>query len=125
MLGCMMPMSSPMMKRILGFCGGCCATAGVLTSPDSDFNIVAPSNMAQDRLCDPPVLHGADGIAGVGSVSLQSSMASFSRFVMKQRLLVGCIGSQDDSWMCRPAPHAAQPAGNVGSSSARTNASRL
>src|SRR5579862_5298941 len=27
MRGCMRPMSSPMMKRMLGFCGGCCALA--------------------------------------------------------------------------------------------------
>jgi hypothetical protein len=51
----------------------------VLASPDSEINIVAPSNMAQDCLCDPFVLHGAVAIAGGGSLSLQSNMASFSR----------------------------------------------
>src|SRR5262245_8178997 len=38
MLGCIQPMSSPMMKRMLGFCCGCCAAAGVfaaITAPDS------------------------------------------------------------------------------------------
>ena len=53
MLGCIQPMSSPMMKRMLGFCAGCCAVAGVLAGPDNenDINVVAPSNAAQDRLC--------------------------------------------------------------------------
>ncbi len=49
MLGCIQPMSSPMMKRMLGFAGAC-AAAGVLAGPDSDINIVAPSSVAQDRL---------------------------------------------------------------------------
>jgi hypothetical protein len=114
-----------MMKRIFGFCDGCCAVAGVLAGPDNDINIVAPSSMAQDALYDPSVLHGAVGIAGLRSVSLQSSMASSSRSIMKQRLLVECTGNQGDLWMYRPAPRDALPAGSVGSSSARTNASRL
>ena len=46
MLGCIQPMSSPMMKRMLGF-AGVCAAAGVLTGPDSDISIVAPSSAAQ------------------------------------------------------------------------------
>ncbi len=54
------PMSSPMMKRILGFCAGC-AVAGVLAGPDSDINIVAPSSEAQDLLWQLDVLNG--GIA--------------------------------------------------------------
>src|SRR5262245_15242050 len=32
MLGCIQPMSSPMMKSMLGFCCGCCAAAGVLAA---------------------------------------------------------------------------------------------
>src|SRR6476619_2108160 len=30
MLGCIQPMSSPMMNKILGFCCGCCADVGTL-----------------------------------------------------------------------------------------------
>src|SRR5689334_23749430 len=30
MLGCIQPISSPMMNKILGFCCGCCADAGTL-----------------------------------------------------------------------------------------------
>src|SRR5436190_1014458 len=30
MLGCIQPMSSPMMNKILGFCCGCCADTGTL-----------------------------------------------------------------------------------------------
>src|ERR1044072_4326087 len=44
-----MPMSSPMMKTMLGFCGFC-ATAGVVAGPDRDINIVALSSEADDRL---------------------------------------------------------------------------
>src|SRR5262245_14728550 len=38
MLGCIQPISSPMMKRMLGFCCGCCAAAGTLAivKPASD-----------------------------------------------------------------------------------------
>src|SRR5262245_23158757 len=32
MLGCIQPMSSPMMKRMLGFCCCCCAAAGTLVA---------------------------------------------------------------------------------------------
>ncbi|MHC2738707.1 hypothetical protein ACVMFA_004481 [Bradyrhizobium liaoningense] len=39
-----------MMKRILGFCAGCCAVAGVLTAPHSGINIDVPNKAAQDRL---------------------------------------------------------------------------
>jgi hypothetical protein len=69
-----------MMKRILGFCGGCCATAGVLAGPDSDINIVALSSEAQDLLCQLDALHG--GIAAEGGLSsnVQFNMASLSLF---------------------------------------------
>src|SRR5882672_7883117 len=87
MLGCIQPMSSPMMKRILGFCAGCCAAAGVLAGPDNDINIVALISDAQDRFFQPAVFRGTVGIAGVVSLSMQSGMASFSRFMMQQRLL--------------------------------------
>src|SRR6476469_2381251 len=48
-----MPMSSPMMKRMFGFC--CCAAAGMLVSPviDNDISVVAPRNVAVTRLCQP------------------------------------------------------------------------
>jgi hypothetical protein len=67
-----------MMKRILGFCDGCCAAAGVLAGPDSDIIIVAPSSVAQDRLCQPAVLRGTVGIEDVVFLSMQQGMASFS-----------------------------------------------
>ena len=70
-------MSSPMMKRMLGFCAGC-AVAGVLAGPDSDINIVAPSSEAQDRLCQPGVLRGGVAIEGGLSSNMQLNMASLS-----------------------------------------------
>ena len=42
MRGCIQPMSSPMMKRMLGFLLCCCAATGVMAGPDNDINIVAP-----------------------------------------------------------------------------------
>jgi hypothetical protein len=76
MLGCIQPMSSPMMKRMLGFWAGC-AAAGVLTSPDSDINIVAPSREAQDR--KPGVLRGGVAIKGGGlSGNKELNMATLS-----------------------------------------------
>ena len=57
MLGCIQPMSSPMMKRMFGF-AGVCAAAGVLAGPDSDISIVAPSSAAQ-LLCQPAFSGGA------------------------------------------------------------------
>ena len=50
MPGCIQPMSSPMMKRMLGFWAGCWAAAGVLAGTDSDISIDAPNSAAQDRL---------------------------------------------------------------------------
>jgi hypothetical protein len=78
MLGCIQPMSSPMMKMILGFWAGCWAAAGVLAGPDSDINIVAPSSEAQDRLCQPELLVGGIGAEGGFSSNVQSNMASLS-----------------------------------------------
>jgi hypothetical protein len=42
MLGCIQPMSSPMMKRMLGFCC-CCAVAGTLAA------IAATNNASRPR----------------------------------------------------------------------------
>ena len=83
MLGCMMPMSSPMMKRMLGFCA-VCAAAGVLASPDAAINADAPSSAAQVRarqlvfvvLAPSPVL------AGVLSMPISHGLALL--FVMHQ-----------------------------------------
>src|SRR5712672_1942699 len=80
MLGCIQPMSSPMMKRILGFCGGCCAVAAVLAGPDTDINIVAPSSVAQDLLCQLDVLLGSVGAEGGLLSNVQFNMASLSFF---------------------------------------------
>ena len=55
-------MSSPMMKRMLGFWAGC-AAAGVLTGPDSGISIDAPNKAAQDRL-NQRVLRGGVAIEG-------------------------------------------------------------
>ena len=48
MLGCIQPMSSPMMKRIFGCAGvaGCCALAGL--DAQTDTNAVAPRSTARD-----------------------------------------------------------------------------
>jgi hypothetical protein len=72
-----------MMNRILGFCG-CCAIAGVLTSPDSGINIDALNKAAQDRLRQPDAL--LDGVAAEGGLSLnmESNMASLSLFMLRQ-----------------------------------------
>src|SRR5262245_31810553 len=44
MLGCIQPMSSPMMKRMLGFC--CCwATAGVFTTSTATMEASRPSQV--------------------------------------------------------------------------------
>jgi len=64
-----------MMKRILGFCAGC-AVAGVLASPDSDINIVAPSSEAQDR--KQGVLRGGAAIKGGLSGNMELNMATLS-----------------------------------------------
>ena len=80
MLGCIQPISSPMMKMMLGFCGVCCATAGVLASPDndSDINVVAPSNAAQDRLCQATLLCVGIVMEGGLSGNLELNMATLS-----------------------------------------------
>src|SRR4051812_33846631 len=49
MLGCIMPMSSPMMKRMLGFCC-CCAAAGVLATATTADSASKPSHKFRDRL---------------------------------------------------------------------------
>jgi hypothetical protein len=76
-----------MMKRILGFCDGCCATAGVLTSPDSGINIDALNKAAQDRLRQPDALLGGVAAEGGLSLNMESNMASLSLFMMRQWLL--------------------------------------
>jgi hypothetical protein len=76
-----------MMKRILGFCAGCCAAAGVLAGPDSDINIVALISEAQERLCQPDILRGGVAAEGGLSSNVQFNMASLSLFMMRQRLL--------------------------------------
>ena len=72
-------MSSPMMKRMFGFCG-VCATAGVLVGPDSDtdINVVAPRSAAQDRLCQLGVLRGGVAIKGGLSGNMELNMATLS-----------------------------------------------
>src|SRR4051794_15006262 len=49
MLGCMMPISSPMMKRMLGFCC-CCAAAGRLAAATTANSASKPSHKFRDRL---------------------------------------------------------------------------
>ena len=44
MLGCIQPMSSPMMKRMLGFCC-CCAAAGVLAAVIAAIEASKPSQI--------------------------------------------------------------------------------
>ena len=76
-----------MMKRMLGFCAGCCAAAGVLAGPDSDINIVAPSSEAQDRLSQPSVLRGGVAIKGGLAANMVLNMATLSLFMMHRWLL--------------------------------------
>src|SRR5271166_809843 len=45
MLGCIQPMSSPMMKRMLGLACCCCAAAGVLATVTAADNASRPSQM--------------------------------------------------------------------------------
>jgi hypothetical protein len=75
-----------MMKTMLGFCG-CCATTGVLISPDSGINIDALNKAAQDRLRQPDALLGGVATEGGLSLNMESNMASLSLFMMRQRLL--------------------------------------
>src|SRR3954471_8838970 len=49
MLGCIQPMSSPMMNRMLGFRCGACATAGAAIA--ADIRAVAPIRAALARMC--------------------------------------------------------------------------
>ena len=62
------------------FLAGCCAAAGVLAGPDSDtdINVVAPSNAAQDRLCQLGVLRGGVAIKGGLSGNMELNMATLS-----------------------------------------------
>jgi hypothetical protein len=76
MLGCIQPMSSPMMKRMLGFCAGCCAAAGVLIGPDSGISIDALNRAAHDRLSQPKGLFG--GAAGGLSANTDFNMVLLS-----------------------------------------------
>ena len=78
MLGCMMPMSSPMMKRMFGFWAGCCAAAGVLTGPASDIIIEALSSAAHDRLSQPDCVRGGVATEGRLSSNMESNMLSLS-----------------------------------------------
>src|SRR3954453_17129922 len=83
MLGCIQPISSPMMKRMLGFCCCCCccccAAAGVLVGPDSeiDINVAALISAAQDLVCKPlMVLRKVSRMLGGLLLSKQSDIAS-------------------------------------------------
>src|SRR6476660_10483519 len=49
MLGCIQPMSSPMMTRMLGFCC-CCAAAGRLAAATTANSASKPSHKFRDRL---------------------------------------------------------------------------
>ena len=76
-----------MMKRMLGFCAGCCAEAGVLAGPDNDndISVVAPSNAAQDRLCQPTLLRV--GVRDGVFLDMQSTMTFILPFVTHQKIL--------------------------------------
>jgi translation initiation factor 6 (eIF-6) len=77
MLGCIQPMSSPMMNTMFGF-AGVCAAAGVLAGPDSDINIDALSSVAQERLRKPHVLRGGVAIKGGLVANTVLNIASLS-----------------------------------------------
>src|SRR5262245_20795145 len=89
-------MSSPMMKRILGFCAGC-----ALAGPDSDISVVAPSNAAQERLCQPAALSRStflvtDGFSlgtkpAITSLSSLLSIRFFSPDTSKAQVTRGCV----------------------------------
>src|SRR5262245_24712149 len=61
MLGCIQPMSSPIMKRMLGFCV-CCAAAGMLDTIKAASNVNTPSQViligtrivSAPRVCNRP-----------------------------------------------------------------------
>ncbi|MFG3592144.1 hypothetical protein [Bradyrhizobium sp. RDI18] len=76
-----------MMKRILGFCGGCCAVAGVLTGPDSVISIDALNKAAQDRLRQPGTLPCGVAAEGGLSLNMESNMFVALPFMMHQWFL--------------------------------------
>src|ERR1700743_3593770 len=80
MLGCIQPMSSPMMNTMFGF-AGVCAAAGVLPSPDSDISIVALSSVAQECLYQLTVAVDAAAVSGGLSFGPRLNMASLSLLI--------------------------------------------
>ena len=80
-----------MMKRMLGFCAGCCcAAAGVLAGPasESDISVAALISAAQDLVCKP--LHRlAQGVADTwwSVVEYAVRHGVILLIVMHQRLL--------------------------------------
>jgi hypothetical protein len=63
---------------MLGFCDDPCATARVLTSPDSGINIDALNKTAQDRVRQLDALLGGVAAEGGLSLNMESNMASLS-----------------------------------------------
>src|SRR6476620_4986256 len=108
MRGCIHPMSSPMMKRMFGFCG-VCATAGVVAGPhsDSDTSVVAPRSAAQDRLCQPvETLRGRFEMSDGLSWFVQQIMTSPSLFVggkKAPRQMHGKLSCLQNGVFTRPA----------------------
>src|SRR4029453_17933232 len=55
MLGCIQPISSPMMKRMLGFCCCCCAATGALATTAAAATANRPShNFRMNFMFKPP-----------------------------------------------------------------------
>src|SRR4029078_12116727 len=82
MLGCIQPMSSPMMKRMFGCEGvaGCCALAG--PAAHTDTNAVAPRSTTRDaafKLARPDFNH--DIPSGGAFISRRRSLLIASSFV--------------------------------------------
>src|SRR5262249_27162139 len=53
MLGCIQPMSSPMMKRMFGFCDGCCAFAGAIVTHAAANDPIKPSKIFLSVMIEP------------------------------------------------------------------------
>src|SRR6478752_8109459 len=100
-------MSSPMMKRMLGFCAGC-AAVGVTVAKGSDASIVAPSRAVHNPLCDPSVLPKAPGSEDNLEFCRQSGMTSFSGFSSDASKAEMACGGVDRLRMarCRPVTSA-------------------
>src|SRR5215472_3594733 len=91
MLGCIQPISSPMMKRMLGFCC-CCAAAGTLIVVIKVISASGPSQgfrvMFMTFSLVLPGTRRQGGERGSGAVAVVTSVASRRRVAIQRILMV-------------------------------------